>query len=537
MASDDTLIASDGTVLPMLRTVPLEEDGIHADVDYSDIEWYLYDTTEFNAWTDRLAEAQTVEEATAIYQWLLSEFNEIDTQSTVIWNYHYADVNNEELNNACTTADAIRDAAKDKFSAAVVKLLAGPLGEEMESVIGERTAEALGDYTEMSAREMELKARETELQLEYNQLVVRDDLSRPQINNRVGKVYLELIKVRNEFAKLRGYSSYAEYAYKEQYGRDFSPTEAAAFAEIVKPFAKAYYENCCYCSAFATDITGTGPVTAEDILATLREYAPLVSENAAAAEKYMEDHGLYLLESADKITDVGFTTSFYAYKAPFLYNSLYNNLLDMQVSTHEFGHYCEAYLHPVTEPLASEGSYDIFEIHSTGMEALFYSWYDEIFGDAADEARIYCLDGFFNSLVSGCIQDEFQRYVFDHPDMTVDDLDKCYYEIASSYGDPYADAYFWMDVSHNFENPFYYISYAVSALATLQIWELSQKNFEAAHTLYNQLVEYGAFDLGFNELLKTLNLVSLGGDMSSCIRTAYKSLENLCLSYDAANAA
>lgn len=36
-----------------------------------------------------------------------------------------------------------------------------------------------------------------------------------------------------------------------------------------------------------------------------------------------------------------------------------------------------------------------------------------------------------------------------------------------------------MQVNHNFESPFYYISYAVSMLASLQIYEMAENDWAA----------------------------------------------------------
>ena len=55
-------------------------DGVHADVDFADMEWYLYDMTDFTAVADRLAVTDSEEEAQAIYDWLMTEYLRISTQ-------------------------------------------------------------------------------------------------------------------------------------------------------------------------------------------------------------------------------------------------------------------------------------------------------------------------------------------------------------------------------------------------------------------------------------------------------------------------
>ena len=46
-----------------------------------------------------------------------------------------------------------------------------------------------------------------------------------QRNDAVGEVFVELVDVRNEIAKLNGYDNYAEYAYDAVYVRDYTLDE------------------------------------------------------------------------------------------------------------------------------------------------------------------------------------------------------------------------------------------------------------------------------------------------------------------------
>lgn len=54
-----------------------------------------------------------------------------------------------------------------------------------------------------------------------------------ETNAELGGVYLELVKLRNEFARSLGYENYAAYAYPNLYGRDYTPEQALAFCRAV----------------------------------------------------------------------------------------------------------------------------------------------------------------------------------------------------------------------------------------------------------------------------------------------------------------
>ena len=507
-------------------------DGVHGDVDYADMAWYLYDMTEFDARADDLSAASDPAEAEALYRWLLDEYSRLNTLDELAWIRFYAD-GSEENSQACQDTDEMLTRAGDTLHAAIASALNGSAGQAFSEGVGEDVAESLSDYEEMTDREIQLLDRETELELAYNDLIVREDLSGPEMNFQAGEIFLELVAIRNELADIYGYDSFADYAYEAYYGRDYTPADAEALCREIRPYARRYYQNCCYCDAFYVDLGSAGRKTPEELIELLREYAPRISAESAEAERYMEDHGLYLL--AGDIADLGFTTTLSYYNAPFLYNSLTGSIYDIQSCFHEFGHYCDAYINIPDNLLTSVGSYDIFEIHSTGLEALSYGWYGEIFGDKAEEARIWCLDGLMYNVITGCMFDEFQQYVYSHPDLTVEEVNNCWLRIMKDYGqEPWtqSNAYQWMFVSHNFESPFYYISYAASALASVQIWSRSQVDRDATIELYNRLVGMGAYDYGYCELLGNLGLHVFTDGVDGCLKDFYGDFEEMCLRYD-----
>lgn len=81
--------------------------------------------------------------------------------------------------------------------------------------------------------------------------------------------------------------------------------------------------------------------------------------------------------------------------------------------------------------MLSVGSLDIFEIHSTGMEALSTGWYEDIYGEDADLARIRFLDSALYTVFSGCLFDEFQRVVYADPTLTPEQISQTFVTLAA----------------------------------------------------------------------------------------------------------
>ena len=507
----------------------------HADVDFSEMHWELYDMTAFRARAEALSAAATADEAEESYAWLLQEYVRLRTYSELAWiDFYSSGGTDSALSNACQQIDEMLTEAGDTLFSAASHALEGAASEEFSAFLGDELTDELTDYEDMTDRESELLARETELTLRYNELADRQDISLRALNTQLGEVFMELVRVRNELAEIYGYDTYAQYAYENTYARDYTPEDAAALCQQIQPYAREYYRECYYSPAFQAQQRS---FTAEELMALLREYAPRISPKAAQAQAYMDRHGLCRLESVEDVSEVGFTTLLPWYNAPFLFDALYGGSYDVTSVFHEFGHYYDAYINPEPDPLVAGGSYDVFEIHSTALEALMLGWYGEIFGDEADVARIFTLDSLIYNVVSGCLYDQFLQYAYSHPDMTVDELNDVYRRIGEAYGMEFAspmERYGWMYVNHNFESPFYYISYAASMLASLQILTLSEQDRDAAIELYNRVVEIGAYDKPYEAVLREAGLKLFTEDLAGCVGDAFDELRELCEAYERA---
>ena len=539
-------VRSDGSVSDALATglgvtVPEDEtgrfasaDGIHADVDYADMTWYIYDATELLDKAARLGETADGKEAADLYDWLMAEYAKVYTLDNLAYIDFYAHPGDETLSDACQQLDSVLNEVNDALCTALSDALDGPAGSALRSYIGEDKATALVGYDEQTDRQREITERVSELTLQYNALIM-ECLSYDEETEKIGALYRELVDLHNEEAQIVGYKDYADYAYEASYGRDFTPDDAAALCEAVKPYARQYFGSLYYNEATYADFSADTDLTERELVGLVTQYMPRVSDDAAKAAAYMEKHGLYFMDSAERVSDLGFTTTLDQYNAPFIYLALYGDQNDIQSMFHEFGHYYDAYVNPVPDLLLSVGSLDIFEIHSTGMEALSTGWYEDIYGEDADLARIRFLDSALYTVFSGCLFDEFQRVVYADPTLTPEQISQTFVTIARSYGLRSFGkefSHYWMQVNHNFESPFYYISYAVSMLASLQIYEMAENDWAAAADFYNDLVSLGAFDYTYCELLDKVGLECFTDGLPACVSQAVEDMEALCFAWE-----
>ena len=114
-----------------------------------------------------------------------------------------------------------------------------------------------------------------------------------------------------------------------------------------------------------------------------------------------------------------------------------------------------------------------------------------------------------SAVVTGCLFDELQAAIYTDGDMTADEINDLAGTLAEAYGidemfggDP---SYTWVMVNHTFESPMYYISYATSALSSLELFLSAGENFDAAADTYLAMVARGT-GMGYREAVAQAGL-------------------------------
>lgn len=536
---------AEGTRSAALPERPETAAGTH----FEDMDYEHYDPAAFYGEIELLYDLADREDADGVcaqYDLLYREFCYIDSLYVLAELQYSADLSSGYWAEECLYGANLWAETGDALSAACRYVLESPLGDAFAEHIGRESADYLADYESLTDREAELFSRETELINEYYTLsnTVYDDAVYTykgrdwtwdmlygyrgdvlyyedyegylevyygldkQANDLLGPLFLELLDLRAETAELLGYESYADYAYELIYSRDFTTEDAQALCDAVKPLAADYYEELYYSEIWYAyeDVSPTmdGAGLLEALGSTISLFGPELEEAFA----YLEEFGLCLLTDDPTSQTGAYTTELSYYRSPFLYVGLEGNCYDFSTLTHEFGHFADGYYTPIPNILTSTGSYDLFEIHSTGLEVLYTEIYDQIFHREADVARFITLAGQLESIIDGCIMDEFQRRIYENPDMTLEEINRLYADICAEYGmyQPMEEEYSWVYVSHNFDSPLYYLSYAVSSLASLQLWDAAREDMTAAVDTYLAILGQSAYEDGYMQVLTNAGL-------------------------------
>lgn len=339
-----------------------------------------------------------------------------------------------------------------------------------------------------------------------------DEAYLKKMNEVVAPIYIELIKVRNDIAKRYGYSSYAEYSYANSYYRDYTPQDALEYSKNVKEkivplFKQLYLEN--DVDNFEALDRHFSKMSDEKQLNILGKYLERLDTTFVDAYNYMMKYDLYNISASDTKVVGGFTVYIDGYSSPFIYNKPEGDFYDMMSLEHEFGHFYEYY---ITSGYANS-SIDISEIYSQSLELIYTNFYAEEFSEKVAQSAVdYTLMQRLNTIIEGCLYDEFQQIVYSMEEPTVEKINKVCCELYKEYGlidsdDGAVEEYDWIMVTHNFSQPMYYISYAVSVAPAFELWKISMEDLDKAVDIYKNMVNEKE-SLTYTELLEKNGLAS-----------------------------
>lgn len=294
-------------------------------------------------------------------------------------------------------------------------------------------------------------------------------------NNTSAEIYIDILKTYD-----------VEYFY-ENYNRDFTPDEIIALSSTVReelipvlnsiddllediPHYDDVYDN---------------PVEFDNAFETIREYASRLSPMISGSADNLVSNSLYVTASGDNCYNGSFTVDLPMRNSGLIYTYQYDDYYDMLTAIHEFGHF-HASIFDKTPTYLMANNIDIAEVQSQGMEIIFMPLYDDLYGEQADAMRMLKLYDLLDSVISGFLIGEFEYTVLQNIDtMSSEDIVEYYNTIMKDYTQ---DSNFYY-ISHLFEQPGYYISYGVSALAAFDIWEASLGDNAKAVEMYENIAQ------------------------------------------------
>lgn len=350
--------------------------------------------------------------------------------------------------------------------------------------------------------------------------------------SQLDEMFDKLVKVRDRMAKKLGYRNFVELGDYRMGRLGYGRPEIVRFRDnverdIVPLVSRLRLENARRLGLMELKlydhdiiIPGGDPRPQggkEEIFRAAREMYRDMGEDTARFFDFMLETDAFDVESRKNKWGGGYCTEFPAYKQPFILANFNGTSGDVDVVTHEAGHAFAAYM-TADNPFAVElsvGGMETAETHSMSMEFFSWRYMDKFFGEAAEQYKFMHLMDAMSFLPYGTIVDEFQRQVYEKPEMTPEERKAVWRELESRFrpyvsaeGIPYLEeGTRWQYQMHIYETPFYYIDYCLAQTVALQFLLASLENYEDAYRRYVRLLSQGG-EQTFDALVKEAGLRS-----------------------------
>lgn len=327
-------------------------------------------------------------------------------------------------------------------------------------------------------------------------------------NKPLGEIYLQLNALRKQIAEKLGFDSVADMYYV-MYNRDYTPQQSKELCKrIVKNMLPIYYK------LPVGNSDAKVKMSIEEGYDKLETIFSKISPEIKESFQFMRNYHLIDMEPRDNKESGAFTMYINGYDAPFICGTWDGTMNGVTTTIHEFGHFNDFYSLYGTDnmPYASSFNLDIGEVYSQGLEMLMQPYYEEFVGSKADDERANAIDSAVSSLLFQALLEDFQQRIFEEDIDTVEELNELYYKIRWEYGlFPYATASgedaTWITVTHLAQMPFYTISYSTSLFSALELWGMSQENWQDGWDAYEKLVKANRLQT-YDAWLKEAGLLS-----------------------------
>jgi len=333
---------------------------------------------------------------------------------------------------------------------------------------------------------------------------------------KMDQIYDELVLLRTDMAKKQGFDNFIGLGYKRMERYDYTPEMVAEFRDMVVKYIvpitieirklqkeRFGHEALKYYDLKSFFVSGN-PIPALSRKAFSDAASRLFQEIFESDPSFydvLQLHGFTDIDARKGKAAGGYCTTLLDYGIPFVFLNANEIAEDITTLIHEAGHAYAAIRSVDASPFLEcmSPTLEACEIHSTAMEFLSYPYMDLFFGKNADAYRELHMTQALLFLPYGCMVDEFQHMIYENPDLSPDErhgvwkrLEEKYQPFLDYDGIPfYENGGAWQKKGHIFTDPFYYIDYCLALVVSLEIWDMSEKDYKKALSRYDQFCMEG----------------------------------------------
>lgn len=431
------------------------------------------------------------------------EYDYVQTLGSVLNMLYTEDVSNTEIQQEMEYFTQLNN---DVFEESLIVLQGiqknAVLAPMLKAVIGEYNYDYIETTTSLTSAEQTIVEKILKLQQEYNETPLDD-------TNKLIELYINIVNQHNEHARESGYANYYEMNRMELNANGSESSEASEVAEFyqaVKDYIAPVYVYLSMNVRFEQLSAYNIPIN-ESLQSFVEKFMGNISSELLDSYKYMVDASLLNIGTSEKNEDVSYTI-----RLPYLNSAAifikdrgdYNNLNTL---IHEFGHFNTA-IRDNDLSYFDEQNIDVAEIHSQYLELLFLPYSKLMYGNLANQAVTAKLLDLVWSVLTGACFNEFEEFAYTTENLNAEMLRNKFSEICRDYKLNLDDDY-WTAVWHLYNSPLYYLSYSISAMASLSQLDNINHDYRKAVDNYLTLTSYDEVEFEFMELLERSNMPNI----------------------------
>ncbi len=443
--------------------------------------------------SDLLEQPDSHDRVLAVYSQLMSRLERVQSQYTAAYLAYNVNLYSEnmEYETQYLEMSTLYEELNTEYYRLIVKAYPTEYRDIFFAGLTEdEAAEILTDADSFDEEYLSLMAANDAIYTEYYDIEIVPGES----DKKVAELYAKTVINNNRIAKKFGYAHYFDYAYKDVYGREYSPKDVEDFldhsiAHLIpaleqirkisdsKEIDRSVYD-------YYYDCALEGKIKGE-----LDLYFESLGEGLNGIYHNFHEDQLFVSSSDDSRSyEVAYTDYFEQYSLPVCYFGPYYQ--DRLTVVHELGHFARAYL-----TNNAYQSYDAAELNSQGNEMLFLAY-----ESTAREQDFYGAlmtmelgDRLADILLAQLIN-RFEYAVYTAEQIDGETVLRLLDELCEQLGGAeYLKELLGYDVAEYWQyvvitQPAYYISYAISGVSALELYTVAMEDYSKAVEMYWILV-------------------------------------------------
>ncbi len=342
---------------------------------------------------------------------------------------------------------------------------------------------------------------------------------RLEISDKVSEIYDKLVHIRHNMAKNAGFNDFIDYTFVAKRRFDYTKEDCLNFHMTVKENALPYYERVLEKQKKRLGIDTMKPwdklgvseddkvlkpfSSGKELLDAVINIFDKIDTKLGDNLRDMLKNNLFDLESREGKAPGGYNYPLELQNKPFIFMNSTGLHRDLVTLLHEGGHATHTYLTGhIEETEYRETPSEIAELASMSMELISMDYWDTVYTSDKDlrQAKREQIEGIIKFFPWAAIVDRFQFFVYQNPEMSMEERNTLFDSIFVEFGEKYID---WSDIElkrrqirwqeqiHIIEVPFYYIEYAFSQLGAVQVWMNYRKDPKKAVEMYLDALRAG----------------------------------------------